>query len=142
MLIPLAFMLAAAEPATAAPSPRPSPSAPAVLFQPSLHVQKQGRNVTFTVIVHNAGSELKELQFSDAGLLQIVVTSPDGTQLYDSRAGRMFATVMKTVPVPSGKDATFTAIWDAPTNVTGPLRVRAVVRANPPLSACGPLDLP
>lgn len=110
-------------------------------LQPALHVEKHGRELTFTVTVHNAASEPAELRFSDAGLLQVVVTAPDGRQIYDSRAGRMFATVMKTVTVAPGKDATFNERWTAPPEVRGPLRVKATLRANPPLEAAETVEL-
>ena len=101
---------------------------------PTLNVQKDGRKLAFSVTVHNAGSEAAELRFTDAGLLQIVVTTPDGAHLYDSRAGRMFAAVMKSVTVAPGKDVTFGDAWEAPPNVRT-LHVQATVRAIPPLTA-------
>jgi len=110
-------------------------------MQPTLHVQKEGRHFTFTVTVHNAGSEPAELRFANSGTLQIVVTASDGSQLYDSFAGRMFAQVMKTVTIAPGKDATFSQTWDAPETISGTVSVRATVRAIPPLTVTGTIDL-
>ncbi|GAC1585694.1 MAG: hypothetical protein NVS3B7_20660 [Candidatus Elarobacter sp.] len=110
-------------------------------LQPTLRIDRHDRRLTFTVTVRNAGTDPAELRFTDAGLLQIVVMAPDGTQLYDSRAGRMFASVMKTIVVAPEACTTFDATWDAPSTVLGVLTVRAVVRSVPPLSATQTITL-
>ena len=110
-------------------------------LQAKLQIGKEGRLVTFTVTVHNGGSDPAELQFTDTGTLQVIVTAPDGTQLYDSRAGRMFGQMMRTVTVAPGADATFSDRWTAPPEVSGTLRVRVTVRCTPPLTAAGTVTL-
>ena len=110
-------------------------------LQAKLQIAREGRQVTFTVTVRNGGSDPAVLQFTDAGTLQVIATAPDGTQRYDSRAGRMFAQLMKTVTVAPGADVTFSDRWTAPPEVSGTLRVRATVRSTPALTATGTLTL-
>jgi len=99
------------------------------------------RRLAATVTIRNGGDTRHELRFTDSGLLQLIVTKLDGTVVYDSRAGMMFAQVLRTIALEPGQTTTLAAEWAVPVTAGNAVCVRAVVRAIPPLEANGRIEL-
>jgi hypothetical protein len=110
-------------------------------LQPTLNLEARERHLKVTMTVRNTSTAAQTLQFTDANLLQIIVTTPSGASLYDSRAGKMFATVMRDVPVAPAQSVSFSEEWDAPPSAGDVLCVHAILRSHPPIEADGRIEL-
>lgn len=110
-------------------------------LQPALAIDAHERHLKVTLTVRNTGTEAQTLRFTDANVLQIIVTTPAGAPVYDSRAGKMFATVMRDVVVAPGQSVSFSEEWEAPPSAGAVLCVHAVLRSHPPIEADGRVEL-
>src|ERR1700730_16147739 len=127
MLHVWALSLAVASSPAPSLSPSPTTGAHKVMsdLQPALNLEAYQRHLKVTMTVRNTGAVTQMLRFTDANVLQIIVTTPSGALLYDSRAGKMFATVMRDVPVAPGQSVSFSEEWDAPQSAGDVLCVHA-----------------
>ncbi|GAC1302548.1 MAG: hypothetical protein NVSMB19_11910 [Vulcanimicrobiaceae bacterium] len=140
MRIAFAIVLACATLGAATPEPAATVR-PVNGLRAEIAMKHAARHVSVTVTVHNGGDAASDLRFTDSGLFALIVTDAAGAPLYDSRAGMMFAQVLRTITIAPGESTTFAAEWEAPPAAGNVLCVRAIVRTLPPLEASGRIDL-
>jgi hypothetical protein len=74
-----------------------------------------GSGVGFEFVVHNAGSDPVEMQFSDAQTFDVVVErADDGEEAWRFSEGMMFAQMLQEQTLSPGETETFEATWDDP----------------------------
>ncbi|MGX1194846.1 BsuPI-related putative proteinase inhibitor [Metabacillus sp. SLBN-84] len=78
----------------------------------SVETKEESGVVQITMMVKNNSDEEKNFEFSSGQKYEIIITDPNGAEVYKYSKGKMFTQALQYVTIPPGESKTYEETWD------------------------------